>query len=293
MAGVPVARDHRTWSDAHLHLWDPAELAPPWLSAVPALADRFDLARYAAEGGVGGAVVLVEADVAPADRAREAAWLSSAARDAGRAHAVVAAIEPGGTSFATELRETGRSRAVSGSRRVLHSGELPFGTERFVEDLRALGSRGLSFDFCVRWSDLPLVERCARAAAETRLVLDHLGNPPMRSGWNSPDREAWQRLVARVAACTNVDVKWSAVFENAGRAVEAREARPWFEWCLEAFGASRVLWGSNWPVCFTDARLGQWLEVAAEIAGTLAPAEQAAILGGNLQRLYRPSLGVS
>jgi L-fuconolactonase len=200
---------------------------------------------------------------------------------------IEAGIEPGAAGFAEELTAIARTRGVTGARRVLHGGDLPFGGARFTADLRALGAAGLSFDFCVRWSDLALVESCAREAPETTLVLDHLGNPPLRAGWSSPERADWQRLVARVAACENVRVKWSAMFENAGRAVTADVARPWFEWCLACFGAGRTMWGSNWPVCFANARLSQWTEASAALAGELTPHEQAAILGGNAARVYR------
>jgi predicted TIM-barrel fold metal-dependent hydrolase len=50
------------------------------------------------------------------------------------------------------------------------------------------------------------------------------------------------------------------------------------------------MWGSNWPVCFapaSGARLAQWIEASAAIAGELSPDEQAAILGGNAVRVYR------
>ena len=84
------------------------------------------------------------------------------------------------------------------------------------------------------------------------------------------------------------------MFENAGRAISVDQARPWFEWCLACFGATRVMWGSNWPVCFapsSGARLSQWIEVSAELAAELAVDEQAAILGLNAQRLYRCQVG--
>ena len=287
MTAIATATDPRSWSDAHLHAWDARELAAPWFARAPQFAGRFDLARYAAEGGVGGGIVFVEADMASADRVREAELFAQWGAASGRRFAAVAGIEPGGAAFAAELTSSARMRGVSGARRVLHGGDIPFGGARFIADLRALGAAGLSFDFCVRWSDLALVESCAREAAETVLVLDHLGNPPLRAGWNSPERASWQRLAARVAACGNVCVKWSAMFENAGRAVTADEARPWFEWCVTCFGAGRIMWGSNWPVCFANARLSQWIEASAALAGELSPDEQAAILGGNAVRVYR------
>jgi len=287
MTASATATDPRTWADAHLHAWDAASLAAPWFLQAPQFAGRFDLARYAAEGGVGAGLVFVEADMAPKDRAREAALFAEWGAASGRRFATIAGIEPGSIGFASELGSVGRVRGVAGARRVLHGGDIPFGGARFVADLRALGVAGLSFDFCVRWSDLALVESCAREAPETALVLDHLGNPPLRAGWSSPERAEWQRLVARVAACGNTSVKWSAMFENAGRAMSADEMRPWFEWCVACFGPTRVMWGSNWPVCFANARLSQWIEGSAALAGELAPDDQAAIFGGNGRRVYR------
>lgn len=286
--GAPaVAADPATWTDAHLHLWDPARLAPPWLAAAPAFAARFDHARYLAEGGVKGGIVLVEADVAVADRAREARLLAEWGEAAGVPSAVVAGIEPGVPGFARELDEVAVVPGVAGARRVLHGADIPFTMAAFVDGVRALAARGLSFDLCVRWTDLASVEALARAAPDATLVLDHFGNPPLRAGWRSPEREAWQRLVARVAACANTSVKWSAMFENAGRAMIADELRPWFEWCLACFGPTRTMWGSNWPVCFANARFSQWIEASAAVAGELGADEQAAILGGNARRIYR------
>jgi L-fuconolactonase len=80
------------------------------------------------------------------------------------------------------------------------------------------------------------------------------------------------------------------MFENAGRAISSDEIRPWFEWCLASFGPTRMMWGSNWPVCFapnSGARLAQWIEACARLAGELGEDEQAAILGGNARRIYR------
>ncbi|MFM7051414.1 MAG: amidohydrolase family protein [Planctomycetota bacterium] len=281
-----TAADPSTWVDAHLHAWDTEVLAPPWIAQAPQFAGRFDLARYFAEGGVRGGLVFVEADVAHEDRAREAQLFARWGAAAGVPHASVACIEPGAAGFARELASIGSAHAVRGARRVLHAGDLPFGSQRFVEGLHALGAAGLSFDFCVRWTDIARVEACARAAPATRLVLDHLGNPPLREGWASPARGAWQRLVARAASCPNVSVKWSAMFENAGRALAAEEIRPWFEWCVACFGPERTMWGSNWPVCFAGARLTQWTDACAAIGSSLTAGEQAAVFGWTARRVY-------
>lgn len=284
-----TAADPSTWTDAHLHVWDAGVLRAPWFAQAPLFAGKFDLSRYVAEGGVRGGVVFVEADMAPGDRAREAELFAEWGRAGGLPWATVAGIEPGTGQFPSELGSVTRAAGVRGARRVLHGADIPFATERFVADLRALGTHGLSFDFCIRWTDLAILDGLLASAPETPCVLDHLGNPPIKSGWSSPERSEWQRLVARVARHEHLCVKWSAMFENAGRALSADEIRPWFEWCLACFGPTRMMWGSNWPVCFADAPLSRWVDACATLAGELAPAEQAAILGETA--LLRYSVG--
>ena len=294
MKAIATAGDPRTWTDAHLHVWDAGVLRAPWFTQAPQFAGTFDVARYLAEGGVRGGIVFVEADMAPGDRAREAGLFAQSGRASGLAWASIAGIDPGRDSVLDEIGAALRVEGVSGARRVLHGGDVPFTTEQFRIGLHRLGSNRLTFDFCVRWTDLAALEGVVASIEATSYVLDHLGNPPIKSGWSSPERAEWQRLVARVAACERVSVKWSAMFENAGRAMSADEIRPWFEWCLACFGPTRMMWGSNWPVCFapgSGARLAQWIDACATVAGELTPDEQAAILGGNAQRLYRCQAG--
>ena len=287
MMRAATAIESSTWTDAHLHLWDSSVLAAPWLANAPQFSGCFDFSRYMKDGGVGGGVVLVEANVAPKDRTREAALLAAWGATTGRACAVIAGIEPSSANFEEELTAARALPSVRGARHVLHTQPFESVTQRFEADLFALAAQRLTFDFCVRWRDLPSVEGCARALPHLQFVLDHLGNPPIQSAWNSPERAEWKRLIARVAACDNVSVKWSAMFENAGRALSIDEARPWFEWCVACFGPTRVMWGSNWPVCFSNARLSEWIEVSAGLAGELTLDEQASVLGDNVRRVYR------
>lgn len=287
MKAIATANDPRTWTDAHLHAWDAAVLSAPWFPQAPQFAGRFDLARYHAEGGVHGGVVFVEADMASADRAREAELFAQWGASSGMPWATVAGVDPGDARVADAIGRVVRAGGATGARRVLHGGDIPFTTAGFRSGLKSLGAHRMSFDFCVRWTDLAALEGVATGIEATHFVLDHLGNPPIKSGWSSPERVEWQRLIARVAACDRVSVKWSAMFENAGRAMSVDEIRPWFEWCLACFGPTRMMWGSNWPVCFANARLLQWIEACAALAGELAPDEQAAILGGNARRAYR------
>ena len=134
---------------------------------------------------------------------------------------------------------------------------------------------GLEVDWLVETPFAPIV----RLHPGVRRVL------PL--AWRKWRKTLWRRDVRDIAACPNATVKLSAMFENAGGAIDATTARPWFAWCLEAFGADRMMWGSNWPVCFRDAPLVAWREVTDALLSPLQSSERESISGGTAERAYR------
>jgi len=62
--------------------------------------------------------------------------------------------------------------------------------------------------------------------------------------------------------------------------------RPYVETVLDAFGPSRLLFGSDWPVCTVAASYGRWADVVRAFIATLGADEQRAIFGGNAEKAY-------
>ena len=57
---------------------------------------------------------------------------------------------------------------------------------------------------------------------------------------------------------------------------------------LDAFGPSRMLWGSDWPVCTPATTYRRWLDTAEALLATRVDADdRARIFGGNAMKLYR------
>jgi L-fuconolactonase len=67
---------------------------------------------------------------------------------------------------------------------------------------------------------------------------------------------------------------------------EPADFRPYVDVILEAFGAARLLFGSDWPVCLLAATYARGLALAQDLIGTLSAPEQDAILGGNAAGFY-------
>jgi L-fuconolactonase len=69
------------------------------------------------------------------------------------------------------------------------------------------------------------------------------------------------------------------------------DLRPHVDHLLAVFGAERLIFGSDWPVCELAASYGQVMAAATETLAALAPDDRQKIMYGNALHVYRP-LGI-
>jgi len=115
-------------------------------------------------------------------------------------------------------------------------------------------------------------------------VLDHIAKPVVA---RTPPA-AWRRDLAELARRPNVHCKFSGVVtEVPGFAWTPELLWPYFDVVLAAFGADRLMFGSDWPVCLVAAEYSHWDRFVESCVTGLAPAERTAILGGTAIKFYR------
>ncbi|KAK6429365.1 L-rhamnono-gamma-lactonase [Oleoguttula sp. CCFEE 5521] len=140
----------------------------------------------------------------------------------------------------------------------------------FVENLKILGQRGLSFDIGVdqhssgAWQ-LEIVEQAMRKAHEgvadgdkVMFIINHLCKPDF-SNHTEPGREAegfvrWKQAIEKMAKCERTYMKLSGAFSELPETPTAQtdvaaQIEPWVRHMFGYFGAKRVMFGSDWPVC--------------------------------------------
>lgn len=235
--------------DTHCHLVDLQRLRYPWLARVPALQRDFRFDAYRAQAqqcDVTGAIYL-EVDVAEEQMADEVAF--AAGLGAPRID-VVAGCRPESSGFADYLQQIMAEPLVKGLRRVLHTQPDALAQQPgFAANLRMLARHDLSFDLCVRQSQLPIALSLARACPDVQFVLDHCGNPEICDG----DLVAWRNSMQSIAALHNVACKISGIVTHADPQLwSVSDLRPVFEHVIECFGWNRVVWGTTgrsalWP----------------------------------------------
>ncbi len=310
LCGVALAADRaRVWGqsnglpiiDTHQHLWDLIQFKPPWLGEADAkIAAKHDMRDYIAEtAGLNLAkAVYMEVDVAPADQLKEAEYVLGFIRD-GKSPTVAAVISgrPNSPAFAQYIERFRQNSAIKGIRQVLHVPTANRGLclePQFVKSIQLLGEMGKSFDLCMRPTELAdgasLAERCPH----TRFILDHCGNADPKA-WMSKSRQTsapthsvdqWKKDLERVAARSNVVCKISGIVARAPEGWKSDDLAPAINFCLDAFGADRVMFGGDWPVCKLGASFSQWVQALKEIVGQRPLAEQKKLFHDNAQAFY-------
>ena len=287
-------------TDTHQHLWDTSKLTLPWLDSVPALNRSFTMEEYLPQARAVGVTrsVYVEVDVASGREDDELAYVTElCARDDNSLAGMVAAGDPMADDFAERVERLSQEPFVKGVRKVLHTPDRPPGhclDARFIDGVRLLGEKKLSFDVCIRPGELADAAALARQCPDTTLVIDHCGNASPQ--WFAPEAAdggpdakvlAFRAALEELASLDNTVCKLSGIVARlaAERPLESLEAT--LDFCVATFGHERTVIGSDWPVCTLRAELGQWMATARAFVEKLPRRAQSLILSENAARVYR------
>src|SRR5262245_48256897 len=153
-----------------------------------------------------------------------------------------------------------------------------------LEGLQILATRGLAFDYVgISPRHLAHVPVFARRVPDLRIVIDHLGKPPIAGG----EWEPWSSLLAHAARMPNVFAKVSGLDAGKAELWTAAAIAPYIDRALELFGPERLMFGSDWPVATLRGGYSKvWRETNLALAG-LSRAERDQILGGTAIAFYR------
>ena len=127
----------------------------------------------------------------------------------------------------------------------------------------------------------PLRELLSRHP-DMQVVIDHGSKPLIRDAVIG----GWADDMAALAKETEVWCKLSGLVTEAALNWTVDDLRPYVDHLLNTFGPSRLIWGSDWPVCTLASSYERWLETTDNLLREISCAEREAILGGNAARAY-------
>lgn len=172
----------------------------------------------------------------------------------------------------------------------------------FREGFAELGKRGMSFDAWVLEPQIGDVTDLAGAVPDTPICLNHCGTPIGNASYGGklPERfDSWRASILELAKCENVMVKLGGLAMNicampregpaAGVGSEELAAlwRPYLETCIEAFGPTRAMFESNYPVDRWGATYPVLWNAFKRITAGASDDEKTALYSGNASRFYQ------
>jgi L-fuconolactonase len=273
--------------DAHQHFWDPSLASYPWMSGrFEPLRRRFgpsDLRPLLVEQRI-DATVLVQ--VRPSlEETREFLALAAETDFVAGVVGWVDLTAPDVADTLDRLRAGPGGERLVGVRHQLDEEPDPDWIMRadVRRGLCAVQQAGLRYDLLVWAREMPFGLEVARAMPDLRFVLDHLGKPTVGRGRD----ERWEMMIRDLARLDNVTVKLSGlVTEVRADHWTADDVRPCVDVVMESFGPSRVMFGSDWPVCCAATDYGTWVSCVERLLGGLSASERARVFGGVASDVY-------
>ena len=272
--------------DAHQHFWNPARGDYGWMPADdPILSRRYgpeELWPQLQAAGVEG-TILVQA----APTVAETEYMLGIADATPWVLGVVGWVDFEKPSDLAELKRLARHPKFKGVRPMIQ--DLPDDAWMLREDVqwafRAICDLGLRFDALGFPRHLAHFLTILKRYPTMQVVVDHCMKPQIRENSEAHLR-FWADGMARIADETSAVVKFSALITEAGADWTVADLRPYVDHVFDAFGAERVMWGSDWPVCRLRGDYADWRAAALELTEGLSEVDRALVYGGTAAGFY-------
>jgi L-fuconolactonase len=272
--------------DAHQHFWDPARGDYGWLkpdNPIHRVYAPADLRPLMDETGV-DATILVQAAPTPA----ETDYMLGIARDTPWVLGVVGWIDLEASDAADEVRRRAADPLFLGVRPMLQDLADPGWILQPALDaaLTAIAAEGLVFDALILSHQIAAITQLTKRYPQLSIVLDHAAKPHL----GEADAMAkWALAMETLARQPNVTCKVSGLLTEVQPGGSRDDVARAIGALFDLFGPQRLLWGSDWPVLTLAGDYQGWFELAREAVAAKDSGAPGAVMGGNAQRIYRPT----
>jgi L-fuconolactonase len=155
--------------------------------------------------------------------------------------------------------------------------------EDVLRGLAVLEKHAIPFDLLFYVKHLHHVPALARRLPDLPMVIDHLAKPRIKD----QSLDDWLPHFRAAAALPNVFCKLSGMITEADwRRWTVADLKPYVQAALEHFGPSRLMFGSDWPVCELAGTYEQVQQALVEALGPLSESDRDLIFGRTAIRFY-------
>ncbi|WP_068471787.1 amidohydrolase family protein [Saccharicrinis aurantiacus] len=270
--------------DAHQHFWKYNESDYAWISdELSVLKRNFlpdDLAEELQKQGLDGCIA-----VQARQSVEETKWLLSLANAHDIIKGVVGWVDLRSATVLQDIKQLAQNPKLVGMRHVLQDEEdLSFILEpAFMNGIQALQDNGLTYDLLVFEHQLPMVSQLVKQFPDMKFVLDHIAKPKIKDKTLQP----WKDHLLHLAQYKNVSCKLSGMLTEADwNNWTITDFEPYLQQVFACFGADRLMFGSDWPVCKLAGEYSDALNVVSQHLKKYSKTAQAKVMGINCEQFY-------
>jgi L-fuconolactonase len=269
--------------DSHHHFWKYSDAEYGWIGDAALRHDFLpeDLHKELKGAGIDGAI-----SVQARQTIGETEWLLSLAERYAFLKGVVGWVPLTSPSVEGEIEKFAARKKLKSVRHVVQ--DEPDDRYLLREDFNAgvalLDKHGLAYDILIFAKHLPNAIQFVDRHPKQRFIVDHIAKPGIREGAVLP----WRDNLREIAKRPNVWCKVSGVATEADHKhwTEA-QLRFYIDTAMEAFGAKRIMFGSDWPVCLSAISYKNWWDLMHRATSHFSGPERASIFGGAAAEAYR------
>jgi predicted TIM-barrel fold metal-dependent hydrolase len=165
-----------------------------------------------------------------------------------------------------------------------------------------LASLGLSYDAWLFFPQLSELFELAKLNPNTPVIINHCGGVVRIASYEDKRKEmfdAWSKSMRELAQLPNVYVKVGGLgmringfdFEKGERPPSSEQLaeawKPWMLTCIEAFGAERCMFESNFPVDKGSYPFNNGWNAFKRLTEQASASEREALFRGTVKKVYR------
>ncbi|MGJ8681829.1 amidohydrolase family protein [Paraglaciecola sp.] len=179
----------------------------------------------------------------------ETNWLLELAANNTFIKGVVGWIDIKADDLELQLAAFNGNSTLKGFRHVLQGEPDPnfMLEDKFISGLHTLQKFGYCYDLLIFAHQLPQAIELAKKVPSLSIVVDHIAKPKIADG---SDFMQWKNAIQEIAQFENIYCKVSGMVTEADVGNwKNSDFTPYLDTIFSTFSASRVMFGSDWPVC--------------------------------------------
>ncbi|MDO6736329.1 amidohydrolase [Wenyingzhuangia sp. 2_MG-2023] len=270
--------------DSHQHFWKYEPVKHSWIDDEMAVIRKdfmpSDLKSVYQQNNIDGCVA-VQADQTLA----ETDFLLDLATKNDFIKGIVGWVDFRGADIDEVLKHYSQFEKIKGFRHVVQGESDPNFLLRpdFLNGIAKLEQYNFTYDILVFPHQLGSVLEFVKKFPNIKFVIDHIAKPYIKDGFY----DGWALLMKEIASYSNVYCKLSGMITEADyKTWSYHELVPYMQLVLNVFGADRILFGSDWPVCLVAGNYEKVRKITTDFIAPLTIDEQESIMGSNAVKFY-------